>query len=180
MDSTLIAGCIGVIGALLGTIVQHFLQFRQSDRSFQRQRELIRDEFARNVTKELNQELSFKLDFSLRHGEALIDAGHRIGVKFLKLEDMTAREARLAEFMSLKGLNDESGIIYPGSLEDDELRDLVIKHRSSCIELWLMYVLDESEEFKTVKLHQTMKSVSDSAQEIEMRRRLLLRQGSPL
>jgi len=180
METVLLAGSLGIAGTVVGIVFQQIFSSREADRNFDRQRRLAAEDHARRVTEASNRDLSARLDLNLAYGQALRRAAHEVGIGFVRMANISERSERLNDLCIKYGITPGSPLVPANSLENDALRDLVQRHREVSVDLELMLVLDEGEDFKSSKLRQASNELDELGKEVDVRRRQLRREGNPL
>ncbi len=187
MASDFVQGLAGVgLGgalAIAGSAFQSYLQGKQSDRRYEHERELGRQDHERRQAVVENEKLRTRLEAQLVHGRRVALAAMRFKSRTNPGSDESQLRAALSDAHRVAGLDRDAPSPIPEFLtdieiEDDELRTLVGEHRK------MVTFVDAVVFFDTrpsdLPGWQDLGKVDDLARRIELRYRIIQRQGRPL
>ena len=180
METAALVGFFGLAGVLLGGWLQQHFASRESERLFDRQRQLAREDHERQAAYEVGRELSLRLDEYLLWSDGLVGLLQYLLLNNLTIDDIEERNRVYGLVRKKLGIEDAQRFVTPDLFEEDELRALLTEHWKIGIDLENQVCLVQGPLPDRQVLNERWQRMADLRSKIDIKRRELLRAARPL
>ncbi len=180
-----IGALVGGVLAMVGSFFQSRLQAKESERQFERARKLAVEDHQRKQVVLENERVRVRVESQLTYGRKVMIAA----VRFKSFSSGTSDSAKLTTILSdavrFAGLDFNApspfpDFVAPIEMEDNELRDLIAQHRKIISEVDVVLITVDAHPSELPNCHQLLEEVDDLARRIDLRCRVIQREGKPL
>ena len=180
-----IGALVGGVLAMVGSFFQSRLQAKESERHFERARKLAEEDHQRKQVVLENARVRARVESQLTYGRKVMIAA----VRFKRFASGNSDPAKLTSVLfdavRFAGLDFSAPSPFPQfvtgiEIEDDELRDLIARHRKIISQVDAVLATIDARPSELPNCYELLEEVDELARRIDLRCRVIQREGKPL